>query len=108
MPLTTFQSGTKVARHGQCQVPVPVLRLGSGTCFTPRQGFLGGVGSAGSSAGVGEGTVFTGSIMTCTVGTYEMFPNTDLDRVTNNGDLNLATLVLRAGVIVLPSKTHVP
>ena len=46
--------------------------------------------------------------MTGRVGTYEMFPNTYLDPVTNDGNLNLTALVLHADVVVLPSETHVP
>ncbi len=81
-------------------VPVRVLQL--------VRGLLGGVGSSGSSAGVGEGTVFTGSVMTGRVGTYEMFPNTDLHPVTNDRNLNLTALVLDTDVVVLPGETHVP
>ena len=68
---------------------------------------LGGVDPAGPPAGVGEGTVFTGSVMACRVGAYEMFPDTDLDGVSDDRYLNLASFVLRSGVIVLPGEANV-
>lgn len=54
---------------------------------------LSGVDPSGLAAGVGEGPVFTGSVMAGWVGTYEMFPDADLDRVTHDGDLDLVSLV---------------
>lgn len=51
--------------------------------------------------------MFTGSVMTGWVGTDEMFPDTDLDRVTHDGDLDLTSFVDRAGVVGLPGEAHV-
>ena len=71
---------------------------------------LGGVDPAGSAAGVGEGAVFTGLVMAGGVGTDKMFPDADLDRVADDGDLDLdlAALVYGAGVVVLPGEADVP
>jgi hypothetical protein len=41
----------------RCQAPVPVFRIGSGSCVPVVAGVSGGVAAGGSAAGVGEGAV---------------------------------------------------
>ena len=49
-----------------------------------------------------------GAVVTDFVAADEFFADGDLDGVAHDCDLNLAALVLRAGVVVLPGEAHVP
>ena len=53
-------------------------------------GGLGRVGSVWSAAGVGEGAVFAGAVVSCFVGFDEFFADADLNGVGDDGDLDLA------------------
>ena len=82
------------------------------SCSVPTRhsvgGFLGGVGSSGTAAGVGEGTVLAGAVVTDRVGTDELFPDRDLDGVTHDRDLHLTSTVFHTDVVVLRGEAHVP
>ena len=46
--------------------------------------------AAGTAAGVGEGTVVAGAVLSDGAGADDLFPDRDLDGVAHDGDLDLA------------------
>ena len=58
------RAGCRLISVSGCQGPVPVFRFGSGTCVPVPEGVSGGVDAGGSTAGVGEGAVLAGAVVT--------------------------------------------
>lgn len=66
----------------------------------------GGVAAVGSTAGVGEGSVFAGAVVTHGMRTNELVTDRDLDGVTDD-DLDFASPVLVADPVVRAGEAHV-
>jgi len=97
--------GQEVFSTKSCQVPVPVFRVGSGSCVPLIRG-LGGVGAGGSTASVGERAVFAGTVVTDRVHTKDLTTGGDLDTLTDDRDLDLAAGVTLADFVVRAGEGH--
>lgn len=89
-----------------CQVPVPVLQAGSGSCVTGWLRWLcyrsvrvsGGVDARRSAASVGERAVLTAGVVSDAVHPEDFAAGGDLHGLADDGDLDLATPMCSASM----------
>src|SRR5881394_2203402 len=79
--------------------PVPVLQVGEG---------LGGVDAVGPAAGVGEGAVLAGAVVTDGVRANDLAAGGDLDHVSKDRDLDLPSSMLASDFVAGASEADRP